>query len=261
MSVNIKEGMILKKLNDVIVDTKEPIMISKSISQNGTYLAKDDSADGYSLVSVNVPKLPEYAEYEELSSPIYPTIIYNGWGSVGGLPIISTPATAANREDFSLNIPFTMEVCVYRTSSHSTNSRFFQIGVSTSYPIGCCIACNGTRNGRIEICLGGIWITDDDLPLIEEENLCTISVVVDETNIDIYKNGDFYISKEYNSSYSIIGDHMDQLYVRCGNTASREFHEGFVFSTRLYSSRLSANLIKNNYETDLSYNNDRRGEL
>ena len=36
----------------------EPTLITKNITANGTYKAADDSADGYSAVTVNVPALP-----------------------------------------------------------------------------------------------------------------------------------------------------------------------------------------------------------
>ena len=44
----------------VIVDVPEPTLITKSITENGTYSAEDDNADGYSSVDVNVP-LPQNA--------------------------------------------------------------------------------------------------------------------------------------------------------------------------------------------------------
>lgn len=44
----------------VIVEVPEPTLITKSITENGTYNASADNADGYSSVEVNVP-LPENA--------------------------------------------------------------------------------------------------------------------------------------------------------------------------------------------------------
>lgn len=41
----------------------EPVLISKSISSNGTYNASDDNADGYSSVSVSVPN--SYTQSDE----------------------------------------------------------------------------------------------------------------------------------------------------------------------------------------------------
>lgn len=40
----------------VEVETDPPVLIEKSITDNGTYLASDDEADGYSSVSVSVPQ-------------------------------------------------------------------------------------------------------------------------------------------------------------------------------------------------------------
>ncbi|MBO7275414.1 MAG: hypothetical protein J6V15_03465, partial [Clostridia bacterium] len=35
--------------------TPPPVLIEKSVTQNGTYSAEEDDADGYSAVTVNVP--------------------------------------------------------------------------------------------------------------------------------------------------------------------------------------------------------------
>jgi hypothetical protein len=43
-----------KAYNPVVVAVPEPTLIAKSISQNGTYNASDDNADGYSSVTVDV---------------------------------------------------------------------------------------------------------------------------------------------------------------------------------------------------------------
>jgi hypothetical protein len=43
-----------KAYNPVVVAVPEPTLITKSISQNGTYNASDDNADGYSSVTVDV---------------------------------------------------------------------------------------------------------------------------------------------------------------------------------------------------------------
>lgn len=40
--------------NPVVVDVPEPVLIEKEITENGEYIAVDDSADGYSEVTVNV---------------------------------------------------------------------------------------------------------------------------------------------------------------------------------------------------------------
>lgn len=49
-----------------------PTLITKSITENGTYVASDDSADGYSQVTVNVPSggsasLPYFESYEAIT--------------------------------------------------------------------------------------------------------------------------------------------------------------------------------------------------
>lgn len=53
MSLNIKTQNGLQRLTDVRVGNK---LISKTISANGTYVASNDEADGYSSVTVNVPQ-------------------------------------------------------------------------------------------------------------------------------------------------------------------------------------------------------------
>lgn len=44
-------------------DASDPILIEKTITENGTYLAVDDDADGYSSVAANVPNT--YTESDE----------------------------------------------------------------------------------------------------------------------------------------------------------------------------------------------------
>ena len=47
----------------VNVPTVQPTLITKSITENGTYDASDDSADGYSSVTVNVSKVPPVTQF------------------------------------------------------------------------------------------------------------------------------------------------------------------------------------------------------
>ena len=57
-----------KAYSPVIVEVPEPTLISKSISENGTYQASSDNADGYSQVSVNVEGY-KISEVSGLPSP------------------------------------------------------------------------------------------------------------------------------------------------------------------------------------------------
>lgn len=50
-----------KAYSPVIVEVPEPTLITKTITENGTYNASEDNADGYSQVTVNVP-LPQNAK-------------------------------------------------------------------------------------------------------------------------------------------------------------------------------------------------------
>ena len=58
-----------KAYSPVIVEVPEPTLISKSISENGTYNASADNADGYSSVDVNVSGY-KISEVSGLPSPI-----------------------------------------------------------------------------------------------------------------------------------------------------------------------------------------------
>ncbi|MBQ9482169.1 MAG: hypothetical protein IJU84_08405 [Clostridia bacterium] len=53
--------------NESIVSDSTPLIVRKNITENGTYLASDDNADGYSVVTVNIADngvvLPEYVDY------------------------------------------------------------------------------------------------------------------------------------------------------------------------------------------------------
>lgn len=50
-----------KAYSPVIVEVPAPTLITKTITENGTYTASEDNADGYSQVTVNVP-LPQNAK-------------------------------------------------------------------------------------------------------------------------------------------------------------------------------------------------------
>ena len=61
----------------VVVDV-EPDLITKSITANGTYTALEDEAGGYSAVTVNVPTAPVYAPMKDVNFYDYDgTIVYS----------------------------------------------------------------------------------------------------------------------------------------------------------------------------------------
>ena len=66
----------------------QPALITKNITANGTYSAADDSADGYSSVTINVPQT--YTLFQpDISS-------YTSGTEVSNLGVAAAPITATN---------------------------------------------------------------------------------------------------------------------------------------------------------------------
>ena len=57
-----------KAYSPVIVEVPEPTLITKTITENGTYTASADNADGYSQVTVNVPYMEKKSALGDIAS-------------------------------------------------------------------------------------------------------------------------------------------------------------------------------------------------
>ena len=60
-------GSIQNAINDTLVKTKGAVdakLINKNVSENGVYKAKDDNADGYSSVTVDIPGAGNNAKFD-----------------------------------------------------------------------------------------------------------------------------------------------------------------------------------------------------
>ena len=57
-----------KAYSPVIVDVPAPTLITKTITENGTYNASEDNADGYSQVTVNVPYMEKKSASGDIAS-------------------------------------------------------------------------------------------------------------------------------------------------------------------------------------------------
>ena len=57
-----------KAYSPVIVEVPEPTLITKTITENGTYNASEDNADGYSQVTVNVPYMEKKSASGDIAS-------------------------------------------------------------------------------------------------------------------------------------------------------------------------------------------------
>lgn len=220
----------------------EATLIEKAISVNGVYSATSDSADGYSKVTVNVPE-PKTYEYTPGATLLY--------SSSSGLPILSPSNTASLREAFTIGESFTMEVCFKVFDTHTTNGRLFQIGPSTSYPLGGCISCNGAENKQLEVAYGGTWVQFSDFTFAPD-TLYSVSCFMRADGIDVFVNGNHTLHyTEITPVYTPQSQNADLIYFRCGNTQSREIKNGILYSARLYNKELTEEEILNNYEVDM----------
>ena len=53
-------GTSLSNVVPALFNVITPVLVTKTITQNGIYTASDDNADGYSSVTVNLPNVPDY---------------------------------------------------------------------------------------------------------------------------------------------------------------------------------------------------------
>ncbi len=215
--------------------TPAPVLIQKNITENGTYNAASDSADGYSSVTIAVSdKYISGAELIYTADPTFPIMNFN--------------------QDYAITLPFTYEVCCKVSSSHTTNGRWSQLSKYSGSPvISACIACNGANDKNIEIALNAQWYSSINIPQVADA-LTTISIVVRETEFDLYINGVFQSTIDVTNPgqwSSYIGS-MQRLYMRSGSTDQRTIPNGKLYSMRLYNKALSQSELTKNRAADLA---------
>ena len=113
-------------------------LITKSITQNGTYSAQDDNADGYSEVSVNVipPNYELISTFIEDNGDSASSFIprYETTQQVFAVPLIETQSLAGYVSyDSSTN-----EIIIQKDFYGTLVGRVFPIANANSYHCGCC---------------------------------------------------------------------------------------------------------------------------
>lgn len=221
--------------SDVNVNV-QPTLVAKNVAANGTYNASDDNANGYSSVTVAVnDKYISGAELIYTADPTFPIMSFD--------------------QNYEVTLPFTYEVCCKVSSSHTTNGRWSQLSKYSisGAVISACIACNGTNDKNIEIALNAQWYSSINIPQVADA-LTTISIVVRETEFDLYINGVFQSTIDVTNPgqwSSYIGS-MKRIYMRSGSTDQRTIQNGSLYAVRMYNKALTQNEIMKNRNADVS---------
>lgn len=86
---NIREGVVIYGVRGELEETeeKEANLGSKTITENGVYLASDDNLDGFSIVSVDVPAqeaklIGRRVDATDVLQVIYPPEGYDGFNLI-----------------------------------------------------------------------------------------------------------------------------------------------------------------------------------
>ena len=142
-----------KAYSPVIVDVPAPTLITKTITENGTYTASEDNADGYSQVTVNVPYMEKKSASGDIASfsdgagypflkvkaninPVQDLRGYdNPWAGGAGKNKINAPdITLADAGDI-YNGAVNLAAGTYTLSSSNTTTSVTVEGVSGTMPL------------------------------------------------------------------------------------------------------------------------------
>lgn len=154
-----------------------PTLITKSITENGTYNASSDNVDGYSQVTVNVPTAPSgmlVMNFTNISSPF----------TLNGVSYGATGAVFDNTSDY-IDLPFfhagmEIEIDVASISlGQNANRRFFSSYRNQGFLY---------RNNNVWSFYNGSWYDTDISDSAYFDN-STVKIVVDSNNYwHIYKD-------------------------------------------------------------------------
>ena len=164
----LPERIVQMGITGEIVKTGEPILIPKAITENGTYAASDDGANGYNSVTVNVDmdqaydkgKQEEYDRfwdtYQECGNRTdYDYAFYYGWTQENFKPKYKMVPTKMIRGFSYLNIPDFVNSCELDTSQcvdmayALSGPGFEHIGVIDLS--SCTDGCHGLFSGSVNL--------------------------------------------------------------------------------------------------------------
>ena len=206
----------------------EPVLIEKTITANGTYTAEDDSADGYSSVTVNVtpPVIPTYAE----------GIKYNA---------AETALMKIENGGFDTSSGITLEMCFVMHNDERATARFF-----STYNDIVAVALdtyNGVRN--MELAVAASWVityNSANTFAIPIGVLSTITAVITPSSWSCYLNGTL-MADGTNNQIS-----FDTFFVGSANGSNdRRLIDTDMYNVRIYERALSAAEIAANRAVDV----------
>ena len=205
----------------------EPVLIEKTITANGTYTAEDDSADGYSSVTVNVtpPAVSTYAEGIKYSAA-------------------ETALMKIENGGFDTSSGITLEMCFIMHNDERATARFF-----STYNNIVAVALDtydGVRN--MELAVAASWViayNSANTFAIPIGVLSTITVVITPSSWSCYLNGAL-MADGTNNQIS-----FDTLFVGSAGGSDRNLIDTDMYNVRVYERALSAAEIAANRAVDV----------
>ena len=206
----------------------EPVLIEKTITANGTYTAEDDSADGYSSVTVNVtpPAVSTYAEGIKYSAA-------------------ETALMKIENGGFDTSSGITLEMCFVMHNDERATARFF-----STYNDIVAVALdtyNGVRN--MELAVAASWVityNSANTFAIPIGVLSTITAVITPSSWSCYLNGTL-MADGTNNQIS-----FDTFFVGSANGSNdRRLIDTDMYNVRIYERALSAAEIAANRAVDV----------
>ncbi len=174
-----------RAMKGVSVLGRSPRLIGKTVTENGTYFAEDDGADGYDSVTVNVSGAIEHWDFTS-GTPTVGTI--RGWHNltVGNVSFDSSGAVFDNT-NANIQVPLTMTPRTYEIAVGSmnltsgTNRRFLTMQSSLGLVY--------RSTGKWGVYWGGSWYMTEEADGSFFANSVVKLFIDDDFYWHIYKNG------------------------------------------------------------------------
>lgn len=204
-----------------------PVLIEKTVTANGTYSAEEDSADGYSKVTANVPNT------------------YYAGGMLCNLTREVDRSVFLNAVSMANSV--TCEICFNIGSNETNAARFITLynGINTSVALW--EYTSGVKS--VDLLINDSWVlTEQNAFVIPEGVPTTISAVFTPSGWVIYLNGIAMISGSNGSS----GNFSECYIGRNPTSANRTLQDTSVYSARIYNRALTASEISSNRTIDIA---------
>lgn len=225
----------------VNVNNSDIELDEKTITVNGEYNASDDELDGYSKVTVNVPTTGLSLNYVD--------------GNMGYISLnkFTNRNIRIHIPEFPYNIPngsdITFEYCLCFDSGRTHPGRYHQISAGF-------LLCDDVVDNKYYLDLsfdsGVTWAIDSDHELIEipQDRDVTLTLRIDTAKTDIFIDGEFYVQTASANSTMLPHLTVNETRFMYGTTSNREVN-GKFYAARFYNRALTDAEIMHNHEQDV----------